>query len=150
MYDAKLVAKHIIDYSNSNNCGISNLKLQKVLYFVQAEFLVSKPDHSPCFADDIEAWDFGPVVPTVYHQYKVYGRASIPSSKSGRTFGYNGAQKISNADQRIINNMVDKLQDYSASTLVRVTHAQDPWQKAYMCGYNNKITNQSIIEFFGE
>ena len=150
MYDAITVAKHIIDYSNSHNCGISNLKLQKVLYFVQAEFLVSKPDHSPCFTDAIEAWDFGPVVPTVYHKYKVYGRASIHSSKTGRIFGYRREQEISDEDQKLIDNMVDKLKDYSASALVSVTHAQDPWKNAYICGHNNKITNQDIRKFFGE
>lgn len=150
MYDAMLVAKHIIDYSNSHNCGISNLKLQKVLYFVQAEFLVSKPDHSPCFSDAIEAWDFGPVVPSVYHQYKVYGRASIPSNKTRRIFGYRREQEISAEDQRLINNMVDRLKDYSASALVSVTHAQTPWKNAYIHGCNNPISNQSIRDFFEE
>ena len=67
MYNALSVAHYIIDFYNRNNRGISNLKLQKVLYFVQAEFLVGTFDHRPCFSDPIEAWDFGPVVPSVYH-----------------------------------------------------------------------------------
>ena len=41
MYNALDVAKYIIFYCNTIGSSISNLKLQKVLYFVQAEFLVT-------------------------------------------------------------------------------------------------------------
>ena len=57
------VCRHVINYSNEHDYGISNLKLQKVLYFIQAYFLTKKKDHTPCFDEKIEAWDFGPVVP---------------------------------------------------------------------------------------
>ena len=146
MYNALVVAKHIIDYSNSHGYGISNLKLQKVLYFVQAEFLVSKEDHSPCFSDTIEAWDFGPVVPAVYHRYKVYGGSFIPHSISDPLLSL--YQQISEDDKTLINGMVDQLKDYSASTLVRVTHNQDPWKNAYVRGFSNPISNHAIRTFF--
>lgn len=42
MYSAIIVAQYIIEHCNSIGKTISNLKLQKILYFVQAEFLVSK------------------------------------------------------------------------------------------------------------
>ena len=36
------VCRHVINYSNKHDYGISNLKLQKVLYFIQAYFLITK------------------------------------------------------------------------------------------------------------
>ena len=42
------VCRHVINYSNEHDYGISNLKLQKVLYFIQAYFLTKKKDHTPC------------------------------------------------------------------------------------------------------
>lgn len=144
MYSALSVARHIIDYSHEIGYGISNLKLQKVLYFVQAEFLVSTP--SPCFSDIIEAWDFGPVVPAVYHRYKVYGSAIIPASNAPWMSIFE--QPISEDDKRLINSVVDKLIGYSAATLVNVTHNQAPWKNAYVRGYNNPISNHSIRAFF--
>ena len=55
MYSVLDVARYVI--ARSNRAGaISNLKLQKVLYFIQAEFLVVQ--NTPCFAEQIEAWDF--------------------------------------------------------------------------------------------
>ena len=77
IYKVLDVSRHVINYSNTQDYGISNLKLQKILYFIQAFFLVSTPEQ--CFEEKIEAWDFGPVVPEAYREYKQYGSGDIPS-----------------------------------------------------------------------
>lgn len=137
------VARYIVKRCNLNNQAISNLKLQKILYFVQAEFLVTK--NEPCFNETIEAWAFGPVVPDVYHYYKGYGAGNIPSLKRvpDRT-------SISESDQELINGIVDECAQYSASELVDITHRQTPWKSAYKAGYNQTITPKSIRNFFKE
>lgn len=144
MYKALRVARYIIERCNSRNRAISNLKLQKILYFVQAEFLVAK--NQPCFAENIEAWDFGPVVPEVYQQYKIFGSANIPII--GRKLS---TVIISVEDQELINGIVDECAEYSASALVDITHHQTPWMEAYQKpGYNNVISQKSIKEYFSE
>lgn len=149
MYNALSVAHYVIDYCNHCGHGISNLKLQKILYFVQAEFLVSSPFHAACFTDQIEAWDLGPVVPSVYHHYKVYGSAIIPSVSCSNDPLNGYYQPISNQDQVRINEIVQLTFDYTASELVQITHNQSPWKDAYRPGYNNVITNEAILSFFG-
>ena len=146
MYHALSVARYIIDFCNERGKGISNLKLQKILYFVQAEFLVSTPHHTSCFKDEIEAWDFGPVVPNVYHQYKIYGSGIIPSNLNDTLFPF--YEKISFSDRTIINDVIEAAENYSASQLVEITHKQSPWKNAYNKGFNNKITNEAILDFF--
>lgn len=47
------VCRYVIDYSNEKEYGISNLKLQKILYFIQAYFLIKQPSRC-CFDDRIE------------------------------------------------------------------------------------------------
>lgn len=49
IYDVLDVCRHIINYSEKEDYGVSNLKLQKLLYFVQAYFMLEKKDHAPCF-----------------------------------------------------------------------------------------------------
>lgn len=78
MYEVCDVCKHIIDYSNSNGYYISNIKLQKILYFVKAHFLATT--QKPCFQEKIIAWAFGPVVLEAYRIYKIFGGCSIPSA----------------------------------------------------------------------
>lgn len=82
MYSVVDISRYIIHYCKQQGYYISNLKLQKILYFVQAEFLVEL--HAPCFSEEIEAWDFGPVVPEVYHEYKHFGSSNIIDN----SFGY--------------------------------------------------------------
>ena len=142
MYSALLVAKHIIQRCDEKGKTISNLKLQKILYFVQAEFLVDI--NKPCFREAIEAWDFGPVVPEVYREYKIYGSANIPASKK------KSIMPISTNDISRIDGIVDECSEYSASQLVEITHHQKPWINAYVPGKNREITKASIYEFFAE
>ena len=140
MYDAITIAEYLIGYSTSQGTPVSNLRLQKVLYFVQAEFMVSKGE--PCFRDTIEAWDLGPVVPNVYREYKIFGASSIP------VVANNGDIRICADDISIINDIVDGCNKYSTSTLVEFTHNQAPWVNAHSSQNSNVITPESLRDFF--
>lgn len=143
MYKVLSIARYVIERCNSQNRTISNLKLQKIMYFVQAEFLVSK--NQPCFAEEIEAWDFGPVIPEVYREYKIFGSANIPVVRR-----IERPLVLSEEDQELINGIVDECAQYSASALVEITHNQSPWLDAYAPGFNNIISKDSIKEYFSE
>lgn len=143
MYSALDVARYIILYCNRLGQTISNLKLQKILYFVQAEFLVS--NGKPCFSERIEAWDFGPVVPDVYHRYKVYGGASIPCIGADDNYC-----PFNEKDRKLADGIIKECAKYSASMLVEITHKQSPWQKAYQKRSGTLISNESIKSFFQE
>ena len=140
MYSALEVARFIIAYCKRNGLLMSNLKLQKVLYFIQAEFLVRNGE--PCFFERIEAWPFGPVVSNVYHEYKMFGSSNIYSNLSN-------SFDIAERDQNIIENIVNACDSFSATQLVEITHKQAPWRNAYANG-RHIITNDSILNYFGE
>ena len=141
VYAALDVAKYIIAYCKKNHKPVSNLKLQKILYFVQAQFLVEEGE--PCFYNKIEAWELGPVVPDVYHHYKAYGSNPIVLFKDGN-FG------ISFHDRQVINQIVDLCNRHTVSELIDFTHRQTPWIQAQEQGYNTQITNDSIRKFFSD
>lgn len=143
MYDALTVAEYVIKYSTLSGMPVSNLRLQKVLYFIQAEFMVST--NSECFNDRIEAWDLGPVVPTVYRKYKVFGASSIPIDSS------KDAERIINSkDRKMMNETINQCNKYSTSTLVEITHNQDPWIKARNSCFSKVISPESLYEYFKE
>lgn len=154
-YDVLDVSRYVIDYSNKMDYGISNLKLQKVLYFVQAYFLI-QTGHS-CFKEKIEAWDFGPVVPKAYCEYKQYGCGDIPTTKSfimiDKDNIWNSKRvefkeiAILDDDKSLIDKVVDKFSEYSATDLVELSQHQTPWIDA-ISSQNNEITNKSIFEYF--
>lgn len=155
-YDVLDVSRYIISYSNKMGYGISNLKLQKILYLVQAYFLIQT--NHPCFNEKIEAWDFGPVVPIAYEEFKKFAGMDIPTVNSYFVFDENDIWNtkriefnedcINSKDKALINKVVDKFSEYSSTDMVKLTQHQIPWIDAINSYQSNEITNKSIFEYF--
>jgi uncharacterized phage-associated protein len=141
MYDARVIADYVIAYYEKADWCISNLKLQKVLYFLQAEYLVSTGNK--LFDDEIEAWGIGPVIPSVYREYKIFGGASIPAFNKKMPW-------IAYDDCKIINPMLDHLKDLSSTYLTQVTIHQRPWIRNYSSYETRIIPVNEIREYFME
>ena len=157
MYNVLDVCHYVIKYSNDKGYGISNLKLQKILYFIQAYFLTCTEEGMPCFSENIEAWEFGPVVPEAYHEYKQYGSGHIPTVNSRIVYSNRDIWSvervpyedvISRVHKKHINTVVDTFSGYSATALVTLTHKQDPWKNAYKPNENNIISIDEIRSYF--
>ena len=159
MYNAIDIARYVIYYCHQNSYSISNLKLQKLLYFIQAYFLIEKDEE--CFTDDIEAWDFGPVIPNVYHEYKMYGSTNIPNQKiyeeldiDTKTGKVDFVKKEINydticyADTCLINSLLNRFGDCSSTYLTQVTINQKPWISAYVKNEHKIISTDSIKNYF--
>ena len=140
MYKALDVAECVIRKANAIDDPISNLKLQNILYFIQAEFLITK--NKPCFREDIEAWGFGPVVPVVYREYKAYGGTSIPHFKD------RPIEPIEKEDIALIDEIVEFCKPYSSVDLTDISMKQDPWRMVYSRYRTKVISNESIKEYF--
>ena len=65
--NANKLAQYIIWYANKRHIRISHMKLQKLLYFIQIEYITKY--HALLFDDLIEAGRYGPVVKSVYYDY---------------------------------------------------------------------------------
>lgn len=156
MYDAIDVADYIV-YKHLDEL-ISITKLVKLLYFIQAHYLVD--EHRPCFRDAIEAWDFGPVVAEVWREYARYGNGTIPKTavkkrfelkrKSSRSRGrmYFSENIISDKDKEIIDEVVLFFAPYSATSLTDLSMSQSPWTHAYNTD-EKIISPESLIDYFG-
>ena len=141
MYTASTVAKYVIwrmKKGDLGNQGVSNSRLQKILYFLQAEKLMR--DNYPLFGDDIVASSFGPIIPDVYMNYKTFGDRTIPMSNMDRKFC------ITVEDRNGIDKMLKSLDRYPTSALTSITMKQSPWRKNYSPQHQNIIPNEDIIE----
>lgn len=70
------VARYMINCASRDGQPLSNLKLQKALYFLWKTYY--KENESPLFEDDyFYAWKFGPVIPSVYYDYFMFGAYPI-------------------------------------------------------------------------
>jgi|HubBroStandDraft_1064217.scaffolds.fasta_scaffold518715_2 uncharacterized phage-associated protein len=112
------VADFILEKSTKE---ISNLKLQKLLYYCQAWHLALYD--RPLFADSIEAWLHGPVVPSIYRQFKKFGWQPIKRT------GHPCAQLDDNA-QAHVGEILKLYGDFNAVALEQMTHEENPWAEA--------------------
>ena len=132
---SKMAASFFIsEASELKENDLTNLKLQKILYFAQAEVLKKSKGKALLFPDDIEAWKYGPVVPTVYDWLKTCGSFTISSFD----IELEDASTIGESNRTILKAIWDNYNKYSASYLVRLTHRPgSPWSLVF--NKNEKI-----------
>lgn len=133
MSSAKELAKYIVNKCTNDGCPISNLQLQKILYYIQRQFLQI---NKKAFDDDIEAWQFGPVVPSVYHMYCGFGANPIRWTYDDESFELEGDDKF------LIDVIVTQKRRLDPWDLVRDTHKEG---KAWCIIYDNGHGDHSII-----
>lgn len=131
--------------------GITHLKLQKLLYFANGICLAETGE--PLFSDNIEAWSYGPVIKSVYDEFKKFGRKPLE------------LKDISDEEKKIIINKVvhdskiRKILDfvyenyaiYTAWKLVDMAHEKgSPWDITMEKNKGEKgiIENSLIKDYF--
>ena len=125
-YTALDISKYFIDLASSiDENDLTNLKLQKILYYAQEDHI--KKYENELFSDQIQAWDLGPVVRSVYDTFKMCGAFPITS------FDIKYESKSVDTDtQKFLESVWEKYSKYSANHLVKMTHKPgSPWSLAY-------------------
>ncbi len=141
-YTASDIAKFLITSFQKQNVEISNLKLQKLLYYTQAWHLALYGQ--PLFQDPIQAWVHGPVVPSVFREYKEY--AWRPISKKLKI-------ETPNNVAFHLNEVIRVYKGFDAPTLERMTHQETPWKETRGTlspdePSNREITQESMKKYF--
>ena len=121
MPSAKDVADYFLTKASFNDDDITNLKLQKLLYYAQG-FHLALFDKE-LFNEKIEAWIHGPVCPDVYHEFKDYGANIISDYQISKDF-----DKIFSKEQlEFLDEIYEVFGQYSAWKLRNMTHEEPPW-----------------------
>lgn len=116
---------------------ITNLKLQKLLYFVQALSLMIFGKNA--FPEKILAWSYGPVVKEVYQQYKENHANDIKSDSS--------VKKLSSGVYKLIEEVINCYGSIEANKLIDFTHEEEPWIKTEI---NKEIDIDLIKNYFNK
>ncbi len=129
-FDPRAVANLLLDTADRRGLGISNLALQKLLYFAHGHFLIQTG--RPLVQGAFEAWNNGPVHPAVYHAFKAYGRDPIQGRARGRDVMTGETHALAlpqGADVlRHIESVLKAYGHLSPALLVAISHAaKGPW-----------------------
>lgn len=126
MQSASELSRYIVDKCIADGNPVTNMQLQKILYYIQKEFL---KNGSQAFPDSIEAWAWGAVIPNVYYDFCGFG--SMPIS-----FNYSNVIELSADDSKVINKIIEE------------KRSLNPWDLTDKCWekvYNNGKGDHAII-----
>lgn len=138
MLKALDVAEYILSLASEEEGElISNLKLQKLIYYAQGFSLALH--NKSLFSEEIQAWEHGPVVPAVYHYYKIFGHGALPKPKKL------DLNKFDQKTKDLLNEVYAVYGQYSASALRDLTHTEPPWKNTPK---GKVISLASMKEFF--
>jgi len=142
MSDVFDVANYILELSREESEDgeyelISHMKLQKLVYFCQG-FALSFLN-KPLFSEPIEAWEHGPVCPTLYHLLKGYGASPITSIADPQKIALDDNEKL------LVKMVYDSYGQYSAAKLRKITHEEGPWKKTWA---SSPISHEAMTEYF--
>lgn len=140
-YSAQTIANYLLTLPSSEDNDVSNLKLQKLCYYAQG-IITSMRGGEPLFNEPIDAWDHGPVVPELYHKYKVHGADPIPVVTD---FDVN---QIDESDREVLDDIFEFYGQYSAWRLRNMTHEEKPWIDAYKSEKGRRISVEALVAFF--
>jgi uncharacterized phage-associated protein len=141
--EALEIAKEILSYQSlESSLKISHLKLQKLLFYCQAYHLAILK--IPLFEEDILAWDYGPVVYSVYKQYKKCDSSIIPPPTLTRKAYHDGNGNFKSSSISVISTVMGAYSKFSAIELMGMTHSESPWQEAYES--ESKIISQDSMK----
>jgi len=120
--------------------GLSNLKLQKLVYYCQGFHLAL--EGTPAFAEPIEAWRYGPVVPDLYHSLKHNGKAPVQPIAGCEP------DNIDAATADVLVDVYNVYGQFSAWRLRDMTHEEKPWIDHEKDG--SEIPVPELESFFSE
>ncbi len=129
-YDPRVVANLLLDIADRRKLGVSNLALQKLLYFAHGHFLIRTG--KPLVKAAFEAWTYGPVHPAVYQAFKSEEERHIKSRAMGQNV-ITGAMVPLDAvdDPDVIHQLEQVVWAYghhSPGRLIDISHAsKGPW-----------------------
>ena len=120
--------------------SMSHLRIQKIIYLTHM-FHLGRENGTPLIDGFFEAWDYGPVHPTLYHEAKIFGADAVRNIfRSQPVLG-------KCREKEYLDVLYSKLKDFSGGQLVTITHHEEgAWSKNYIPGARGVIIpNEDIV-----
>lgn len=152
-YSANAVANYFLELANSKGESLSPMKLQKLIYFAHGWHLALY--NEPLIKERVQAWKLGPVIPSVYHEFKRFGYSPITCTVRDDADDGLDWHFIPRDDKRtiaLLNRIWDVYGKFTAIQLSNMTHGPGaPWRNTWESGDGIPelpIDNEIIKNYF--
>lgn len=156
MLDARIIANTVLDRADARHRAITNLDLQKIVYFLHGHFL--RAHDRPLVRGEFEAWPYGPVHRVLYDAFKAYNDTPIEGRATAFDPVRRQVRELPELDDLdvvgVLDDVLDFYLDMTTGSLVRLTHsAGTPWSRTVEeaekhVNVGMRIPDSLISEFF--
>lgn len=145
-------AYYLINKFNENEKQVSNMQIQKLMYFFEAYYMNRHPEVDRLYDCNFNAWAFGPVSIPLYKEFRKFGNGDIQLTEENIHYG----NEIEEEKKKLLDNMYNKFKNTPAIELVEFTHMKNsPWSEVWQkngekvgYGTNTYIDKQKSKEWF--
>jgi len=130
-FDAARISNNILKRAFTDDIPVSPMKLQKIMYFAASEY--AKKTDSPLIMEPFQVWTYGPVISSVYSEFKPFGGRPIKRySKDSEGKSYMVRESTNPVLREVLDAVWDATYDKTAVALSRITHLPEAaWTKAF-------------------
>lgn len=149
MYSPITIANYFIQKSIATGIELTPMKLVKLVYIAHGWYL-GLTKGKGLINEAVIAWDYGPVIESLYHSFKRYGRSQI-TAQENIILGSNEGAPIDSSTQTFLDKIWQVYGGYSGLQLSALTHENNtPWHIIYQQnrGKNTIIPNNLIQQHY--
>lgn len=145
-YDPATVANHFISLASEEDRRLTPMQLVKLSYMAHGFSLAIKD--RPLLDEPVEAWRYGPVIPSLYRKLKTHGNGGVDKAIS-RFFS---TESLASEDADLIAAVYKKYGRLTGGQLSFLTHkVGTPWHDAYRSNeYGIELDNASIRRHYAD
>ena len=143
------VVNRFLELADREGNRISPLELQKLVYFAHGWHLALSGE--PLIDDEpFEAWDFGPVLRSVYDAFKSFGGQPIVDRRMPHAHRATSEPMAPGSfAERVVDRVWKKYGHLTGGEMVARTHGTNsPWRQVYKPRENRRIPGEIIHEHF--
>jgi uncharacterized phage-associated protein len=147
-HDPRAIANKILEICEAEGIRVTLMQLIKLVYLADGWSLALRD--TPLSKQNPQAWQFGPVYPTVYKAFKRFGSRAITEPAEDKASGVVISEDFSEDETKLIKQVVDSYGRMHAFRLSDIMHqAGTPWTTTVeKNGHYAEIPIQTIAEHF--
>ncbi|GAB1260789.1 Panacea domain-containing protein [Aurantivibrio plasticivorans] len=145
-HSALSVAEYVLNKGRESDINFTPMQVIKLVYLCHGWMLGLLG--RPLIDEEIEAWRYGPVVPSVYHAVKKYRSEPIPLDEKLSI----GIETFDSDEKLIMDQVVNLYKGFNGLQLSQLTHESGtPWSQIWEeFGQNWTIPNGLITKHFSQ
>jgi len=141
-YDASAVANRFIDLAAEAGEKLTPMQIIKLTYIAHGFSLAI--NKRPLVDESVEAWRYGPVIPSLYRRLKKFGSSYVTEQVSHGAF--RASETLKDEDQQLVDLVFKKYGGFSGVQLSHLTHRPGtPWAETYEPGVYGIDIDDAII-----